>query len=74
MKKIVTFLIFLILMTTSTIIYANLPTKTITTRENLIEDTVIINEELSKELLIEEAFLRSISGEISKAIKDNYEI
>lgn len=40
MKKIVTFLIFVILMTTSTIIYANLSTKTKTTRENLLEDAI----------------------------------
>lgn len=40
MKKIVTFLIFVILMTTSTIIYANLPI-TKATRENVLEDAVI---------------------------------
>jgi hypothetical protein len=41
MKKIVTVLIFLILITTSIITYANLPTKTKATRENLLEDAVI---------------------------------
>lgn len=61
MKRIVTFLIFVFLMTTSTIIYANLPTK-----------TKLIRENVSQELLIEESFLRSMSGEISSAIKDYY--
>jgi len=61
MKRIVTFLIFVILMTTSTIIYANLPTK-----------TKVIRENLSQELLIEESFLRSMTKEISKAIENNY--
>lgn len=41
MKKMFTFIIFVILTTTSAIAFANLPTNTKATRENLLEDAVI---------------------------------
>lgn len=62
MKRRVTVLIFVLFMSTSTLIYANLPSR-----------PIAIQEKLSKELLIEEAFLRSMSGEISSAIKDHHD-
>lgn len=44
------------------------------TKENLLEDATKTNvtEGITRELLIEEAFLRSMSGEISNSIKDYY--
>lgn len=61
MKKRVALLIFVLVMTSSTLIYANLPSRPFTIQENS-----------PKELLIEEAFLRSMTGEISTAIKDHH--
>jgi len=61
MKRRVSVLTLVLIMSTSTLIYANLPSR-----------PIAVQEKLSKELLLEEAFLRSMSGEISSAIKDHH--